>query len=699
MATSARFDVFLSHNSSDKPAVRELASALSARGLRVWFDEWELVPGRPWQEALERVIRTVHSAAVLVGPAGIGPWEEPEMRACLSEFVRRRLPVIPVLLPGTPTEPELPMFLAQFTWVDLRDGITPANLERLQWGITGVKRGDQTTDQSAEHEASFGDQIAPVTSPSTLTNGVQTNPEEERFHYEVVFTGDFVAEDDARINSLLVQLQSAAEDTSLRIVRRRVGSLHLTLDGLRSGFVRLLMRNRSGELSRRIDRPVQVLRRLQLVILLHGIMTRAEWLTSIRSLLEDDDVTVVEPCGYGFFSALGLWFPFVFRQLPISVVESKLRDAISRHESERREIIVIAHSYGTYILSQILRSSPDIEVDRVLFCGSIVRENYRWDQLPNRPDQVVNEAGSRDIWPILAKSCSWGYGTTGTFGFLGFGVEDRFHNLSHSDFFKTGFAERFWKPWVHDNVLTRTEFEKGHRPPTPLWESVLAWLPLQWIGTLALAITLAAVFLRAGQDQGAQSTSVHGRASADLVFPDQGLAEPGVPIVADARPAQLNGKPILADSARFAIVLAHNQRGNLPIRISRIEARVRRVEPSERQKREWSYSIDASRLPGFGIVKVKRYVIDIWNDRMVVHWIKSRDADGAIDVSSNNLLESVIDAEAVTVTPMGDDAHYEFKGLIDPKDLGLYYIWFVIYYNVGGESRTEKTNDIVVYQN
>ena len=38
------FDVFLSHNSKDKPDVRELAEALRARGLRVWLDECELVP-------------------------------------------------------------------------------------------------------------------------------------------------------------------------------------------------------------------------------------------------------------------------------------------------------------------------------------------------------------------------------------------------------------------------------------------------------------------------------------------------------------------------------------------------------------------------------------------------------------------------------------------------------------------------------
>jgi TIR domain len=105
----AAFDVFLSHNSRDKPAVRQIAEALrDRRGLKVWLDVWELPPGVPWQDELENVIRTVRSAAVLVGKDGLGPWEIPEMRACLSEMVSRKLRklrVIPVLLPDVPAKP------------------------------------------------------------------------------------------------------------------------------------------------------------------------------------------------------------------------------------------------------------------------------------------------------------------------------------------------------------------------------------------------------------------------------------------------------------------------------------------------------------------------------------------------------------------------------------------------------------------
>ena len=39
------YDVFFSHNTKDKPTVRELAERLKQDGLRVWFDEWVIQLG------------------------------------------------------------------------------------------------------------------------------------------------------------------------------------------------------------------------------------------------------------------------------------------------------------------------------------------------------------------------------------------------------------------------------------------------------------------------------------------------------------------------------------------------------------------------------------------------------------------------------------------------------------------------------
>jgi nucleotide-binding universal stress UspA family protein len=70
---SEAFDVFLCHNSEDKPAVREIARQLDSRGIRAWLDEREIRPGLSWQSVLEEEIQDISAAAVFVGSSGIGP--------------------------------------------------------------------------------------------------------------------------------------------------------------------------------------------------------------------------------------------------------------------------------------------------------------------------------------------------------------------------------------------------------------------------------------------------------------------------------------------------------------------------------------------------------------------------------------------------------------------------------------------------
>lgn len=135
------FDVFLCHNSQDKPEIRDMALQLQKRGLKPWLDEWELPPGQLWQELLEEQIEQIKSAAVFVGESGFGPWQKREMRAFLSEFVDRGCPVIPVLLRNAPQKPQLPIFLKALTWVDFRQAETKP-MERLIWGITRTKPDD-----------------------------------------------------------------------------------------------------------------------------------------------------------------------------------------------------------------------------------------------------------------------------------------------------------------------------------------------------------------------------------------------------------------------------------------------------------------------------------------------------------------------------------------------------------------------------
>ena len=136
---AARYDVFLSHNSADKPAVEEVAHRLIQAGLQPWLDTWNLIPGAPWQEGIEEALTASTSVAVFVGPSGISPWHNEELRDALDRAVRSRddYRVIPVLLPGA-AESSVSGFLARRVWVDFRSGLDAEDaFGRLVAGVKG----------------------------------------------------------------------------------------------------------------------------------------------------------------------------------------------------------------------------------------------------------------------------------------------------------------------------------------------------------------------------------------------------------------------------------------------------------------------------------------------------------------------------------------------------------------------------------
>src|SRR6185312_11547714 len=139
-----RYDVFLSHASADKPAVEHLACKLRDERLDPFLDKWHLIPGEPWQEALEEALDQSRTCAVFIGKE-LGPWQNKEMRSALDTQVQnRRFRVIPVLLPGgrKPGEEKLPRFLRGLTWVDFRVGLDDEDaFRRLLAGIRGKAPG------------------------------------------------------------------------------------------------------------------------------------------------------------------------------------------------------------------------------------------------------------------------------------------------------------------------------------------------------------------------------------------------------------------------------------------------------------------------------------------------------------------------------------------------------------------------------
>jgi WD40 repeat protein len=137
-----RFDVFLSHNSRDKPLVERIAERLKRSRLEPWLDSWHLVPGADWQKGLAEGLAASRSCAVFVGPADLGAWENQEVGVALDRAATDpEFRLFLVLLPGLPErfDPvELSPFLRLRTWVDYRRGLDD---ERPFQALVGAIKG------------------------------------------------------------------------------------------------------------------------------------------------------------------------------------------------------------------------------------------------------------------------------------------------------------------------------------------------------------------------------------------------------------------------------------------------------------------------------------------------------------------------------------------------------------------------------
>jgi tetratricopeptide (TPR) repeat protein len=99
--------------------------------VRVWMDEGQIDPGARWMKELQKIIAKAPASIIFLGPHGLGRWQEPEIEACIGQSVDRGTPVVPVPLPGLPDDAEILLFLKRFSWVDLRKGSPPEELDRL----------------------------------------------------------------------------------------------------------------------------------------------------------------------------------------------------------------------------------------------------------------------------------------------------------------------------------------------------------------------------------------------------------------------------------------------------------------------------------------------------------------------------------------------------------------------------------------
>lgn len=240
------------------------------------------------------------------------------------------------------------------------------------------------------------------------------------------------------------------------------------------------------------------------VFMVHGIRTEKAWFDSVADVLKAEDRQLA-PCKGGYddyFDGLRfLWPAGHFREPAIRCVQGKLNSVLA--DKRIRRVSIIAHSFGTYIVGEMIKRDPRLKVHRLILCGSVLPSDFDWVKHREQVDalgdadhpisHVINDCGWRDVWPVLAKSATWGYGAAGRYGFNTPPVVDRFHALGHSDFFDDDFVRKYWVPVLARGAVV---LHKARRPLSALLTQWLLVLHLKYILIAALVLGAVAYWRR-----------------------------------------------------------------------------------------------------------------------------------------------------------------------------------------------------------
>ena len=146
--------VFLSHNSKDKPFVRQLATRLSDEGVVVWLDEAVLNIGDSLIEKISEGIKGMDYVAAVISKNSVASaWVQKELSLAMTkEIAGRKVVVLPIVIDDC----DLPDSLGDKLYADFRDpSAFDASFGKLLKAI-----GISTTPSPAAH-------------PKELVNGIE----------------------------------------------------------------------------------------------------------------------------------------------------------------------------------------------------------------------------------------------------------------------------------------------------------------------------------------------------------------------------------------------------------------------------------------------------------------------------------------------------------------------------------------------
>ncbi|WP_236193306.1 response regulator [Pseudomonas glycinae] len=209
-----------------------------------------------------------------------------------------------------------------------------------------------------------------------------------------------------------------------------------------------------GSINSLLDSQLKVIQKEtdKLLITVHGIRTYGKWQQELKENLNkySRDFNSVD-FKYGFFDIFSFSLPYLRNRKAISIAR---RIASVLDSSADKDIYIVAHSYGTYILSKALElCGSEVKICSVILCGSPLKHSHDIEHIIQRSEITINECGTRDGILVLARCFLLGLGDAGRVGFTREHTSsfmNRWHKGGHSHYFDDkgtpNFYQRFWLP-------------------------------------------------------------------------------------------------------------------------------------------------------------------------------------------------------------------------------------------------------------
>lgn len=194
----------------------------------------------------------------------------------------------------------------------------------------------------------------------------------------------------------------------------------------------------------------------KILITVHGIRTFGKWQEKTSTLLETYSQHYNNySIKYGYFSIFSFLIP-VFRKNCIK----KVRDQLSKicNENSNKEINIIAHSFGTYlIIKSISALSKNYNFNTLILCGSVMKNNFDIFTFGKKHKicRIINDCSKNDFVLVLSKILILGLGDAGRTGFNSPNCKrfvNRFFSFGHSGYFNfdknNSFVKKQWIPYL-----------------------------------------------------------------------------------------------------------------------------------------------------------------------------------------------------------------------------------------------------------